>query len=128
MIKQLKTLTINIVAGANLATVLLMLLAGYADYIHPARFPMLSNMGMTFPVFLIANLLFMFFWLTFKWKKLWIPLVGFALAYPPLTVYMPLHNTQEEPEGTIKLISYNVCQYGVTRGSVPFSGMVTLVA
>ena len=112
MIKQLKTFTVNIIAGANLATMLLMLLAGYADHINPAQFPMLSNVGMTFPVFLVANLLFMFFWLTFKWKKLWIPILGFILAYPPLTVYLPLNNAQQVPEGTIKLISYNVCQYG----------------
>ena len=57
MINGLKTLTVNIVAGANVATVLLLILAGYADHINPDRFPMLSSMGMTFPVFLIANLL-----------------------------------------------------------------------
>ena len=76
MIKQLKSFTINIVAGANVATVLLMALAGYSDYINPVEHPMLSNVGMTFPFFLIANLLFIFFWLTFKWKKLWIPILG----------------------------------------------------
>ncbi len=112
MIKALKTITINIIAGANVATVLLMLLAGYADHINPISSPMLSNVGMAFPVFLVANLLFLFFWITFKWKKIWIPILGYALAYPPLTVYMPLNMTQEVPEGCIKLISYNVCQYG----------------
>ena len=112
MIKQLKKLTINIVAGANIATVLLMLAAGYADHINPAVHPMLSNLGMLFPFFLIANLLFIFFWLTFKWKKLWIPLLGYALVYPPLTVYLPMNGSQDVPEGTIKVVSYNVCQYG----------------
>jgi endonuclease/exonuclease/phosphatase family metal-dependent hydrolase len=112
MIKQLKAFTINVVAGANLATVLLMLTAGYADHINPASHPMLSSLGMLFPFFLIANLLFIFFWLTFKWKKLWIPILGYILAYPPLTIYLPLHNTQSVPEGTIKIMSYNVCQYG----------------
>ena len=112
MIKQLKTITINIIAGANVATVLLMLLSGYADRFNPVDFPVLSCMGMVFPVFLIANLLFLFFWLTFKWKKIWIPIIGYALVYFPLTLYMPMHSTQEMPEGTIKLISYNVCTYG----------------
>ena len=112
MIKQLKTLTVNIVAGANVATILLMLASGYGDRINPTQYPMLSNIGMLFPFFLIANLLFVFFWLTFKWKKLWIPLLGYALAYPPLSIYMPMHARQEVPEGTIKLVSYNVCTYG----------------
>ena len=74
MIKQLKAFTINIIAGANIATVLLMLASGYADRIHPTAHQMLSNLGMLFPFFLLANLLFIFFWLTFKWKKLWIPI------------------------------------------------------
>ena len=112
MIKQLKTLTINIVAGANVATVLLMLASGYADRINPASHPMLSNLGMVFPFFLVANLLFVFFWLTFKWKKLWIPILGYALAYGPLTIYMPVNARQDVPEGTIKVLSYNVCMYG----------------
>lgn len=111
MIKQLKTLTINIFAGANVATVLLMLLAGYSDRINPASYPLLSNLGMTFPIFLLVNLLFIFFWLTFKWRKLWIPIVGYLLAYPPLTLYMPMNTSQELPEGTIKFLSYNVCSY-----------------
>jgi endonuclease/exonuclease/phosphatase (EEP) superfamily protein YafD len=112
MIKQLKQFTINIVAGANVATVLLMILSGYADHINPVDHPMLSCLGMVFPVFLIANLLFIFFWLTFKWTKLWIPIVGYAIVYVPLTIYMPFNARQEVPKGAIKLISYNVCQYG----------------
>ena len=112
MIKQLKTFTINVIAGANVATVLLMLASGYADHIHPTEHQMLSNLGILFPFFLLANLLFVFFWLTFKWKKLWIPIIGYALAFSPICIYMPLHTTQDVPEGTIKIVSYNVCQYG----------------
>ena len=112
MIKQLKTITINLIAGANVATILLMVLAGYADRINPVEHPMLSCMGMAFPGFLIGNLVFLFFWLTFKWKKAWIPVLGYIVVYGPITLYMPLHTAQTPPEGTLKLISYNVCQYG----------------
>ena len=111
MIKQLKTLTINIFAGANVATVLLMLVAGYSDRISPVSFPLLSNLGMVFPIFLLVNLVFIFFWLTFKWRKVWIPIVGYLLAFPPISLYMPMHSTQEVPEGAIKVLSYNVCSY-----------------
>ena len=112
MIKQLKSFTINVIAGANIATVLLMVASGYADHIQPTEHPMFSNLGMLFPFFLFANLLFVFFWLTFKWKKLWIPILGYVLVFSPICTYVPLNATQEVPEGTIKLISYNVCQYG----------------
>ena len=111
MIKQLKTLTVNIFAGANVAIVLLMLAIGYSDHISPVSYPLLSTMGMIFPAFLLLNLLFVFFWLTFKWRRVWIPIVGYVLAYPALALYMPMHTAQDVPDGTIKLLSYNVCCY-----------------
>ena len=111
MIKQLKTLTVNIFAGANVAIVLLMLATGYSDHISPVSYPLLSTMGMIFPAFLLLNLLFVFFWLTFKWRRVWIPIVGYVLAYPALALYMPMHTAQDVPDGTIKLLSYNVCCY-----------------
>lgn len=112
MIKQIKSFVINLIAGANIATILLMLLAGYSDRLNPEQHPILSVLGMTFPVFLLVNLLFLFLWLTIKWKKAWIPIAGFAAAYVPITLFMPVNMRQEVPEGTIKLISYNVCTYG----------------
>ena len=112
MIKQIKSFVVNLIAGANIATILLMLLAGYSDRLNPEQHPILSVMGMTFPIFLLANLLFLFFWLTVKWKKAWIPIIGYAAAYVPITLFMPLNMSQEVPENAIKLISYNVCTYG----------------
>lgn len=115
MIKQLKTFTINMVAGANIATIALMLAAGFSDRLNPTEHPLLSCFGMAFPIFLIVNLLFLFFWLTFKWRKVWIPIVGYALAYIPISLYMPVNMRQDLPEGTIKILSYNVCQYNGNR-------------
>ena len=112
MIKQIKSFVVNLIAGANIATILLMLLAGYSDRLNPEQHPILSVLGMTFPVFLLVNLLFLFLWLTIKWKKAWIPIAGFAAAYVPITLFMPVNMRQEVPEGAIKLISYNVCTYG----------------
>ena len=112
MIKQLKQFTINLIAGGNIATVLLMLLVGYSDHISPADHPLLSTMGMALPVFLVVNLLFLFFWLTFKWRMAWIPVVGYLLAYIPINIYMPINFGPAPPADAIKLVSYNVCCYG----------------
>ncbi len=112
MIKQIKSFVVNLIAGANIATILLMVLAGYSDRLNPEQHPILSVLGMTFPIFLLVNLLFLFVWLTIKWKKAWIPITGFAAAYVPITLFMPVNMRQEVPEGAIKLISYNVCTYG----------------
>ncbi len=98
--------------GANIATIIVMLLVGYSDRLNPTDHPILSTVGMTFPFFLLANMAFLVFWLVFKWSRAWLPVVGFFLAYVPINIYIPLHTSQEVPDRTIKLISYNVCSYG----------------
>jgi len=112
MIRQLKAFTINLMAGANVATVILMLCTGYSDRLNPVDYPIPSCLGLLFPLFLVANLLFLFFWLTFKWRKIWIPVLGYLLAYPPISIYMPVNLRQDVPEDALKILSYNVCQYG----------------
>jgi len=112
VIKQLKKFTIQMIAGANVATVIVMLLVGYSDRLNPTEHPILSTIGMTFPIFLLLNLLFVFFWLVFKWSKVWIPIVGYMMAYVPISIYFPLNRSQAIPDDALKLISYNVCAYG----------------
>ena len=112
MIKQLKKFTVQMFAGANVATVVMMLLAGFSDRLNPAEHPLLSTMGMSFPFLLLVNLAFLFFWLIFKWRMIWITVLGYVCAYVPINIYMPLNTSQEIPDGALKLISYNVCAYG----------------
>jgi len=113
LIKQLKKLTVQMMAGANLATIIVMCLVGYSDRLNPVDHPVLSCIGMTFPLFLLVNMGFMFFWIIFKFRMIWIPILGYALSYVPINIYMPLNLKAAEPsEGAVKLISYNVCAYG----------------
>lgn len=112
MIKQLKKFAVQMFAGANVATVVMMLLAGFSDRLNPAEHPLLSTMGMSFPFLLLVNLAFLFFWLIFKWRMIWITVLGYVCAYVPINIYMPLNTSQEIPDGALKLISYNVCTYG----------------
>ena len=99
-------------AGANIATVIVMLLVGYSDRLYPADHPLLSTIGMAFPLFLLVNLAYFFFWLMFKWSRSWIPIGGFLLAYVPISIYMPIHPGNSADEGDLMVISYNVCTYG----------------
>ena len=112
MVKQLKNFTVQMLTGANVATVVVMLLVGYSDHLDPTDHPMLSIVGMAFPFFLLVNMAFLLFWLIFKCTRAWVPFVGFVFAYIPISLYMPLHTSQEIPEDAIKLVSYNVCAYG----------------
>lgn len=98
MIKQLKTFTIQLVAGANIATIIVMCLVGYSDRLNPVDHPVLSCVGMTFPLFLLANLAFLLFWVLFKFRMVIIPIAGYLLAYVPITIYMPLNMRSTPPE------------------------------
>ena len=55
MMHNLKRFSLQMVAGANLATILVMLLVGYSDRLNPIKHQVLANAGLVFPVFLIIN-------------------------------------------------------------------------
>ena len=129
MIKQLKKFTVQLIAGANVATVIVMLLVGYSDRLNPADHPLLSTAGMTLPFFLLINLGFLFFWIVFKWRMVWIPVAGFLFAYVPISIYIPLNMRQKVPDGAIKFMSYNVCAYsGNLRYDNGFEAVRTYLA
>ena len=98
--------------GANVATVIVMLLVGFSDRLNPTDHPLVSTVGMAFPVLLVINMGFLLFWLIFKWSRAWVPVAGFILSYVPIFIYMPLNVSPSPPEGALKLVSYNVCCYG----------------
>ena len=112
MISKLKKWVVQMLTGANVATVIVMLLVGFSDRINPADHPLLSTIGMAFPILAVINMGFLLFWLIFKWTRAWVPVVGFVLAYVPISIYMPLNVSQSPPDDALRLVSYNVCSYG----------------
>ena len=91
--------------GANVATVIVMLLVGFSDRLNPTDHPLVSTVGMAFPVLLVINMGFLLFWLIFKWSRAWVPVAGFILSYVPISIYMPLNVSPSPPEGALKLVS-----------------------
>lgn len=109
MLGQLKTFTLRTIAGANIATVILMLMVGFSGRLNPDDHPMLSNANLLFPVFLVINFAFVVFWILFKLRRTWIPFVGYLVCYVPIREYTPLNIPHATPDGAIKVLSYNVC-------------------
>lgn len=116
MIRELKRFTIQMMAGANVATIICMLLVGFSDYLRPESFPALSNVGLLFPAFMFFNFCFLVFWLFFKVRYALIPFVGFLVCYAPIRQYWPVNLGEDAPEGSIKVLSYNVLQYAGQPG------------
>lgn len=111
MLRTLKKFTLQMIAGANIATVLITLLVGYSDRLHPESHPTLAVLGLAFPFFLVVCLAFMLFWLIFKPKGALISIVGLLIGYSPVRTYTPLNIPHEAPEGALKVMSYNVWMY-----------------
>lgn len=90
-----------------------MLFCAYTGYLHPARFPEFSYFGLAFPLFLSLNALFILLWLIVEWKMVALPLAGMLLCAKSVFIYTPMNLFEEEaPEGSIKLLSYNVMNFG----------------
>lgn len=106
--KKISRITYQIIGGANIASILLMLFIGHADLISPVTFPKLSNIGLLFPGILAINFLFIVLWVIIKPRYVIIPLLGFIICYGPVRRYMPLNIPHEPPKGCIKVLSYNV--------------------
>lgn len=106
--KTFSRIAIQLIGGANVASILLMLLVGHADAIHPEAFPRLSNMGLVFPVVLAINFCFLVLWVLLKPRYVLLPLLGFVACYGPVRRYVPLNAPHEPTEGCIKVLSYNV--------------------
>lgn len=108
MIRKIKDITLQIIAGANAATVAAMLLTGYSDRVNPAEHPVLANAGLLFPVFLAACACFLVFFLFTRKKYALVSLAGFVIGYQPIRNYWPLNVKRDVPPGALKVLSYNV--------------------
>ena len=55
MLGEFKNFTLQMVAGANVATVTMLLWTGFADYVNPVEHPVLAQAGLAFPIFLLLQ-------------------------------------------------------------------------
>ena len=98
----------RILAAANILVVVLMLLTGYSGYVSPVDHALWAASGLAFPLVLAANVVFIPVWLILRRRYLLIPLLGIVFCIAPVRTYIPLNLVSEPPEGSIKVISFNV--------------------
>lgn len=101
-------LTIHILIALGL------LLTGYSYMLNPVRFGIIALAGYGFPVFLLLTLASLVFTTLYYKRHLFIPVLALLLAYNPVSLYVPFHATQEEPEGALTILSYNTHSWGMS--------------
>lgn len=99
------------IAGANLASIIVMLLLGNVDMVSPVSHPIVASLGLAFPALLFINFLFLLFFVFFKWKYALIPFIGFIIGYPVVKKYWPINVSRDVPNGAIKVLTYNVLSF-----------------
>lgn len=104
--------------GINGCTVAGLLACAYSPYIDPVAHPVGSCAGLAFPAFLIANLLFLAFWLVVYRRYALFSLVGLVCAAGAIRTYFPVNVfAADVPEGAIKFLSYNTMAFEKNRAN-----------
>lgn len=111
MLRKLKLFTRRVIAGANIATIGVILFLGFSGMINPVDHPKASVFSLLFPAVAWVNVGFLVFWLLFHRRYVVIPLVGFLLAWWPTRNYLPVNLPRKTPEGAIKVLSYNIWNF-----------------
>lgn len=106
--KGVTSLLVQIVAGANIVTLVAMLATGYSYLVDPELVAKVSTWGLVFPFFMLLNACFLVFWLFVYPRKVWIPLLAFVLSYYPVRMYMGINIPTSVQEEALKILTYNV--------------------
>lgn len=102
-----------ILAVINALFALLMLATAYADRIDPSVHPILSCIGLTFPIVLVINICcYLLILIMQQYKLLWFPTIAFILCFGQIRDTLPIHLFADEaPLNSYKLLSYNVMAF-----------------
>ncbi|WP_291528259.1 endonuclease/exonuclease/phosphatase family protein [Bacteroides sp. UBA939] len=114
--KHIGKLVAYLILAGNIFFIGLLLLAAYSPYIKPTAHPVVSCLGLTFPIFLIINGCFLIFWLIIRrYKFALCSLIGFLLCCSQIHTYLPINfHTSKLPENSFKILSYNVMGFDGT--------------
>lgn len=110
--RVVKTVIIKIVFFFNLLTVVALLVAYLSIYIPPDIFWIPALFGLAYPFLLLANVLFLVFWLLIKPRNMLLSLVFILLGWNFVGRYFKASDTRTE-ETDLKVLSYNVGHFYV---------------
>lgn len=105
--RTLERMLRGVLVGANLATILLLWLSALSTYLPPDLFPRLSLAGLAFPVFLLVDVVFLFVWLIFRARMIWMPLLGMLVVGSFVLDYCPINGGGQVSDSSLCVLSYN---------------------
>jgi hypothetical protein len=99
----------------NVLAAISLIAGGWSIYVDPTRAWLLSFLGLAYPVILIINLFFCFFWIVVRLKYTLVSLIAIALTFPVLKSYFAfrLPGKQAAGAGDLKIMTYNLRNFDV---------------
>ncbi|MEQ1678664.1 MAG: endonuclease/exonuclease/phosphatase family protein, partial [Chitinophagaceae bacterium] len=101
---------------ANIAVVIVFLLACLVPFLHPQRWWFISFLGLAFPFLLLAVILFLVAWLiVLKPRLALLSVIALVLGMKSISVFLAFHppkafNYKKDPS-QIRIVSWNVARF-----------------
>lgn len=107
--KHLGKVITYIILAINTFFAGMFILTAYSPYLHPGTHPIISCLGLAFPIFLVINICFLIFWLVVNYRLALLSFISLLICFSQIRTYIPFHTTTRTiPEGSIKILSYNI--------------------
>jgi endonuclease/exonuclease/phosphatase family metal-dependent hydrolase len=103
-----KSIPLKLLLLVNYVFIVLLLLAYLSSFIDPSIFPYLALLGIAYLPLLLANILFILFWLYFSPLRSVHSIVAILMGWNILLSHFQLNKSQEASSGSIQVLSYNV--------------------
>lgn len=103
------------ITAINVMVAILLLSSAFSNIVSPLKNVTFAYLGLAFPLFLLLNIGFLFFWsVTRKWSYAFLVICSLLICRKPIMQYIPCHfQTGKIPrENVIKILTYNVMCFG----------------
>ena len=99
----------------NTLTAIVFLLACMAPYLHPQKWWAVSLIGLGFGFLIVILLSFIFFWLVFNIRFVFISIVALLIGWKAIAVFFGFHNPgrfdYEKPKDVLRVVHWNVGRF-----------------
>ena len=82
----------NTIFATNIVAILLLFSSFLSWRVSPLKTNLFSYIGIMFGLIFLVNIIYLFWWVTFKkWKLAFVSLLSLLLCYKPVTTFFPMN-------------------------------------
>lgn len=120
--KKILDIVTLLLLALNAAAGLALLASGWGTRLFVSHIPILSALGLAFPILLLANIAFVPVWFVIRRRLIWVPAVLLLLSAVPIAQWFPFHpgrSFDKAPDDSFLMISYNTYGFNLRGNNDP---------